>query len=116
MFRFEQLDIWRDSIKFTNDIYAICKIFPKEEVFAMCDQLKRASVSISSNIAEGSGSSSNKDFKNYLSISTKSVFEVVSLLTIAKQNRYISDDNFILLYNQAEILTKRIQSFRNSLK
>ncbi|MEK7150477.1 MAG: four helix bundle protein [Patescibacteria group bacterium] len=116
MFRFEQLDIWKESVKFANDIYSICKIFPKEEIFAMCDQLKRASVSISSNIAEGSGSSSNKDFKNYLSISTKSVFEIVSLLTIAKQNRYISDDNFKILYNQAEILTKRIQSFRNSLK
>lgn len=99
MFRFEQLDIWKDSV-----------------MFAMCDQLKRASVSISSNVAEGSGSSSNKDFKNYLSISIKSIFETVNLLIIAKQNKYISDVSFDVLYKRAEIMTKRIQSFRNSLK
>ena len=116
MFRFEQLDIWKDAIRFSSDIYSVCKIFPKEELFAMCDQLKRASVSISSNIAEGSGSSSNKDFKNYLSISTKSIFEVISLLTIARQNKYISDADFEAFYDKAEILTKRIQAFRNSLK
>ncbi|MDP3729859.1 MAG: four helix bundle protein [bacterium] len=114
-FRFEGLEIWKESVGFSKTIYVITKSFPKEEILSLVDQLKRASVSISANIAEGSGSVSNKDFKNYLSIAIKSVFEVVSLLAIAEQNTYILNKDFIQLRSEAEVLVKRIQAFRNSL-
>ncbi len=114
-FRFEGLDIWKESIQFSKNIYVITKSFPKEELFSLTDQLKRASVSVSANIAEGSGSASNKDFKNFLSIAIKSVFEIVSLLAIAEKNNYISNKDFVGLHNETEVLVKRIQAFRNSL-
>ena len=89
---------------------------PKEELYALGDQLRRAAVSISANIAEGSGSNSVKDFRNYLNVSVKSMLEVVSLLAVAEKNDYISSGKFDELRNKAEILVKRIQAFRNSLK
>ena len=116
MFRFEHLEIWKDAINFSGKVYAALSKFPKEEMYALCDQLRRAVVSISANIAEGSGSSSEKDFKNYLSIAIKSTFEVVSLFAIALQNRYITNQEFDLLHRDAEVLAKRIHAFRNSLK
>ena len=115
MFRFESLLIWKAAIGFSKDVYKLTKELPKEEIFALGDQLRRASVSISANIAEGSGSSTTKDFKNYLSISIKSSLEVVSLLMIAKENDYISEQQLSVLYNQAEILIKQIRAFKNSL-
>lgn len=115
MFRFENLLIWKSAISFSQNIYTFVRKLPKEEVFGLSDQLRRASVSISANIAEGTGSSSNKDFKNYLSISTKSLIEVVSLLAVAKENGYISKDEFDRLYVEAELLVKQIRAFRNSL-
>lgn len=93
MFRFEQLDIRNDALRCARNVYAVVRQFPKEEIFALADQLRRAVISISANIAEGSGSASNRDFKNYLSIAIKSVFEVVSLLAAAEQNRYVSQKN-----------------------
>ena len=115
MFRFEQLDIWNDALRFARNVYAAIREFPKEEMFALADQLRRAVISISANIAEGSGSASNRDFKNYLSIAIKSTFEVVSLLAAAEQNCYISQKAFHLLRGEAEVLVKRIQAFRNSV-
>ena len=115
MFRFERLDIWNEAISFARKMYACTRTFPQIEVFALADQLRRATVSISANIAEGSGSSSSKDFRNYLNISIKSIYEVVSLLAIAKNNEYISEREFQDLREEAERLTKRTRAFRNSL-
>lgn len=116
MFRFENLEIWKEAINFSNNIYKSLHNFPVEEKFALADQLRRAAISISANIAEGSGSISDKDFANYLNIATKSVFEVVSLITSARDMKYISDMDFKKIHDEAEVLAKRIQAFRNSLK
>lgn len=89
--------------------------FPKVETFALADQLRRAVVSISNNIAEGSGGT-KKDFSNYLDIATKSALETVNCLHIAKELGYIKTDEEILLYNQAELLVKKVRAFKNSLK
>ncbi|MBI2406255.1 MAG: four helix bundle protein [Candidatus Harrisonbacteria bacterium] len=115
MFRFEQLDVWKDALQFARRVYALLRKFPKEELFALADQLRRAVVSISANIAEGSGSNSHRDFRNYLGIAIKSTFEVVSLLAVAEQNGYVTTETFEQLRGEAEILVKRIQALRNSL-
>lgn len=114
-FRFEHLQIWKDSILFTKQIYEITKLFPREELFALTDQLKRSASSISANIAEGSGSSSKKDFSHYLDISIKSINESVSHLELAKELKYINDMQKIDLYDKAEILVKKIQAFRKTI-
>jgi len=114
-FRFENLDIWKDSNNFVDKIYKISKKFPREELFSLTDQMKRSASSVSANIAEGSGSSSKKDFSHYLDISTKSIYETISHLYLAKQQNYISDKTRQELYLEAEVLVKKIQSFKKWL-
>lgn len=115
-FRFEQLDIWKESNLYVSKIYKITRSFPSEEKFGLTDQLRRSASSISANIAEGSGSSSKKDFTHYLDISIKSSYETVSHLYLAKQLNYLSEKDRISLYEEAEILVKKIQSFKNWLR
>lgn len=79
-FRFENLEIWKFSIVFTSKIYQITRNFPSQELFSLVDQLRRAASSIAANIAEGSGSSTTKDFVRYLDIAIKSCYETVSHL------------------------------------
>ena len=115
-FKFENLEIWKDSNQFVKNIYKITKKFPRDELFALTDQLRRSASSISANIAEGSGSSSKKDFTHYLDISIKSIYETVSHLYLAKDQGYLLEKDLLSLYNKAEVLVKRIQAFKSWLK
>ncbi len=116
MFRFEKLDIWKSAIQYASDIYSLTSKFPRQELFSLTDQLRRCSSSVAANIAEGSGSSSNKDFAHYLDISIKSTYESVSHLQIAKEQGYISEEERLAHYEKAEILAKRIRAFKYTLK
>lgn len=115
MFKFEKLEIWKESIHFSKKIYKITFSFPRSEQFTLSDQFRRSSSSIPANIAEGSGSSSKKDFSRYLDIAVKSIFETISHLYLAKELNYISEMSLKDLYNDAEILVKRINSFKKWL-
>ena len=90
--------------------------FPKNELFGLISQFRRAAVSISNCIAEGSGSSSNKDYRNFLDIAVKSALEIASMLFLAERLNYISLQQKLDIYNQTEILIKQIRAFKNSLK
>ncbi|HSA83857.1 MAG TPA: four helix bundle protein [Patescibacteria group bacterium] len=114
-FRFEQLQIWQDAISFTNSIYTITKTFPPAERFSLVDQLRRAASSIAANIAEGSGSSSKKDFSHFLDIAIKSTYETVSHLVIAKEQKYISIESYNEFYELADRLSRKIRAFKSSL-
>ncbi len=115
-FRFEKLDIWNASVQYAKNIYIITNKLPKTELFGLISQLKRASLSISSNIAEGSGSTTINDFTHYLDISIKSTTETVSQLLFAVEMNYLKDSEINPLYEEGEILIKRIQSFKKSLR
>lgn len=104
MFRFEGLTIWRDANTYAQFLYKLTKKFPKTELFGLGDQLRRSGNSIPTNIAEGSGSSSKKDFCNFLNISIRSLFETVSLLFRAHQEKLISDHEKKTGYEWAERL------------
>jgi len=114
MFRFETLDIWKSSITYGKRLYCVANTFPKSETFALADQLKRAAVSVSNNIAEGSGGT-NKDFANFLTISIKSILETVNILKFAESVEYIKIEKREELYKEAETLIRRITAFKNSL-
>src|SRR5258708_5879683 len=101
MFRFEELDIWKLSIQYAKDIYKTTESFPKSELFGLSLQIKRAVLSISSNIAEGSGSSTIKDYCNYLDIAIKSCKETVSQLLFAQEMDYIDEQTTGKLYADA---------------
>ena len=89
---YKDLLIWQKGIKIVILVYQLVKSFPKEEIYALTSQLKRASVSIPSNIAEGYGRNSDKSFSHFLDISRGSLFEIETQLIIAKELGFISDD------------------------
>lgn len=96
MFTYETLEIWKLAVIFAKEIYQVTGKFPKSEVYGLANQLRRAVVSISANIAEGSGATGNKDKLNYLNIAIKSALEVTSELQIAFELDYL-DQKFVKL-------------------
>ena len=116
MFRFETLDIWKDAADYAVEIFQYTETIPNQYRFSLGDQLNRAGLSPSNNIAEGSGSESERDFRNFLNIAVRSVYEVVSALTVAKKKKLISENLYNKLYQDGELLAKRIRAFRKTLR
>ena len=116
MFSYESLDIWKLSVEYAKKIYIITLNFPKSELYGLVSQLRRAVVSISSNIAEGSGATSLKDKLNYLDIAIKSALETTSEIEIAYELEFISRETRDELYKDAEIIIRKIRSFKAFLK
>ncbi|MFC1807434.1 four helix bundle protein [Candidatus Omnitrophota bacterium] len=116
MFRFEELDIWKLAIEYADKVYDLANKLPADEKYNLIIQLKKATLSISNNIAEGSGTATSRNFSSFLDISVASAFETINLLHFAKIRRYITEEEKQVLYQKAEILVKRIRAFKNSLK
>lgn len=112
---FRKYEIWQKGVDIADKIYDICDNFPKFEMFALADQLRRASVSISSNIAEGASRKSPAEFAHYLQISIGSTFEVETQLLIAKKRKYITEEDYTLLVNDLQSLERQINSFISKL-
>ena len=115
MFNFEKLEVWQKVIDFADLVYSTTQAFPAEERFGLTNQMRRASVSISSNIAEGSSRTSKNDFTRFLEIATGSVFEVVSQAFISRRQGLINEARFKLLYAAAEERSKMLSGLRRSL-
>lgn len=96
-YRFEDLEVWKIGMKIIHEVYKITKKFPKEELFALTNQVKRAVVSIVLNITEGSGQPTPKGFSVYLHRSKSSVLECVACIKVAIQERFISEEDVKLL-------------------
>lgn len=114
---YKDLLIWQKGISITNLVYTLLKSFPNEEMYALTSQLKRSTVSIPSNIAEGFGRNSVKSYLNFLKISRGSLFELETQLIIAENQNYIQN---IELYNKIMGLIieegKMINSYINKLE
>ena len=115
MFRFEQLEIWQLAITYGSKLYGFANTLPKEELFGLSSQLKRAAVSISNNIAEGSGGTTNRDFSHFIDIAIKSSLETVSLLQFCKEREFIEDKLLISLYKDSEMLIRKMNAFKKTL-
>ena len=115
MFRFEKLDVWKKAIAFAENVYGITRSFPDDERFGLTNQMRRASVSVSSNIAEGSGRSSDKDFARFVEIGYGSVLEVVSQGFVAKGQLFMNETNFQGIYDQADELARMLSGLKSSL-
>lgn len=115
-FRFEKLEVWKESVKFVNEIYSISNKFPKEEQFGIISQLNRAAVSVSLNIAEGEGRNSDCDLSRFIQISIGSLYEVVTILYICRDQKYINKEQFDKLYIRCEEISKMLHGFKNYLK
>ena len=113
---FHKLGIWQRSHKLALDIYKVSKAFPKEEIFGITSQIRRAASSIPTNIAEGCGRSSNKDFAHFLQISIGSASEVEYELLLAHDLEYLNDETFNKLTSETIAIRKMINSYQSELK
>lgn len=114
MFRFEELEIWRLAVNYGENCYDIASRFPVHEKYSLSDQLRRAAISISNNIAEGSVFA-EKEFSKFLRISIGSALETVNIINFARDYNYINTEEKDNMYEQAEKLIRKIRSFINSL-
>ena len=115
MFNFEKLDVWQKAIDFADLVYNSTRNFPSAERFGLTNQMRRAAVSISSNIAEGTSRMSPTGFKRFVEIATGSVFEVISQAFIGKRQGLLSPDAFSSLYSAAEEVGRMLSGLRKSL-
>jgi len=114
---YKDLLIWQKGIILVVKVYKLVKTFPQEELYALTNQIKRASVSIPSNISEGYGRNTDKSFSHFLDIARGSLFELETQLIIAKELEFITN---IDLYNEVLLLiteeSKMINAFSKTLK
>ena len=112
MFNFEKLEVWQKAIEFAGDVYRITKAFPADERFGLTNQMRRAAVSISSNIAEGTSRNSRIDHARFVEIATGSVFEVVSHAFLSKRLGLLTEEDFQLLYSAANDQSRMLSGLR----
>lgn len=115
IFGFENLAAYQRAMDLVDKVYDLMKGLPAEERYALCDQLRRAVVSVPSNIAEGMGRLSGKEQVRFIEISYGSLMEVYCQLTIAKRRHYISEEVFKDLASEIENIAKPLSGLRNSL-
>ena len=112
---YEKLEIWRDGIELVKDIYAITLKFPKDEVYGLTSQLRRAAVSVPANIAEGHGRGTKKDFRQFLYITKGSLQELNTLLYVARLLNYIEEATSQRIQFQILSLVRRVSSLIKNL-
>ena len=116
MRNFRNYKIWNESVAFTTEIYKISRTFPTYERYGLGEQLRRASVSIASNIAEGSARESEREFIHFLSISLGSAFEVETQLQIAYNLDYIHHQTLESLLEKVHLIEKQINELISVIK
>ena len=116
MHNYKELKVWREAMDLTISIYSLSSQFPSEERFGLTSQIRRAAVSVSSNISEGSGRNSNGEFKQFLGMANGSLCELETQLIIAKELNFVSDkENLEVLFDQVDHIQKMIFKLKNSL-
>jgi four helix bundle protein len=115
MHKFKELQIWKRSRVFCAEIYNTTSSFPDSEKFGLTNQLRRASVSIPSNIAEGSSRKSNKDFARFLEITLGSVYEIETQLLIAFDLKFLNENELNILNTELNEIIKMISKFKSTL-
>ncbi|WP_231602962.1 four helix bundle protein [Neorhodopirellula pilleata] len=116
MFGFEKLDVWSKSMDLADVVYRLTKDFPDYERFGLANQMRRAAVSVSSNIAEGSSRESKKDFARFIQLAFGSLMEIVSQLHIAQRQGFIPKDEANKLYAQSKEISKMLSGLKRSLE
>lgn len=114
-FGFRDLRVYQNSIELVKNIYKLLESFPSKEQYALSDQLRRASVSVPSNIAEGMSRTSEKEKVHFIEISYGSLMEVLCQIEISKELNYITKEQLVDLENYITIIAKQLSKLRNTL-
>ena len=114
-FKFEKLVIWQKAMDFGEDVFLTSSKFPKDEIYNLISQIRRAVDSIALNIAEGSIGQSNPEFKRFIGYAMRSLAEVVTCLHKAKRRNYILEEEFDIQYAEAFHLMNMMASFKTKI-
>jgi four helix bundle protein len=112
---YRDLVVWQDSIQLAKSIYKLSEKFPKHETYALADQIRRAIVSVPSNIAEGQARKAPGDFRRFLHIALGSLAEVDTQLVLAQEFGYLNSNDVDGLFEQIQVLRKKLYALINSL-
>ncbi|MFC5269535.1 four helix bundle protein [Adhaeribacter terreus] len=115
MHRFKELKVWQEAMELAKAVYATTKLFPTEEKFGLTSQINRAAVSIPSNIAEGSGRGTDKDFAQFLNIALGSAFELETQIILANSFGFIPAENATILLEKTDKTQRMLNSFRMTI-
>lgn len=113
-FSFEKLNVWIDSKELVKSIYLITREFPSEEKFGLTNQLRRASISIASNLAEGTSRNSNKDQAHFSTMAFSSLMEVLNQVIIAKELEFIKEHDYNTIRTDIEKISNKLNALRKS--
>ena len=113
---YRDLEVWKSAVTFVKEIYLVTAQFPPAEIYGLTGQIRRAAVSIPSNIAEGQGRNSGKEFRQFLGIALGSVGEVETQLIIAKEIAYLNVEELNPLLERIDHIRKMLRGLSNSLK
>lgn len=115
MFKFEELRVYKEAVMLVDQIYDLTKVWPKEELFGLTNQFRRAGTSIVLNIAEGS-SRTRKEFRHFLDLSRGSCYECAAILAIARNRGYIQEDIYERFYEYCDKTARMINALKTALK
>ncbi len=115
-FRFQELEIWKRGAAISAELFRLAENLEERRLFRFAEQLRGATLSITNNIAEGSGSASDTDFANFLNMSRRSVFEVANILMILSKDNYLPSETVRKLLSELEEESRMLLAFRRTLK
>jgi four helix bundle protein len=115
-FKFEKLIVWQKALDLTAYVHETTLLFPKDELYILTAQIKRAADSVALNIAEGSTGQSNSEFNRFLGYSLRSYIEVVGCIFIAQKRNIIQEENFNKIYAMCEEILVMINALRKTLQ
>lgn len=114
-FRFQDLEIWKMAIEIADELFNIADQLEKKHLFRFAEQLRGAGMSISNNIAEGSGSTSKKEFSQFLNFARRSTFENANILIILNRRNLVAENLLNALLSKLDILSRKITNFKKTL-
>ena len=114
-FKFEKLRVWQKAIELTDLVYEVTRSFPREEMFGLTSQVRRAAVSVAANIAEGVSRVSAKDRARFFEVSYGSVNEVVTMFHIASRQKIVEADSVKRVRSEADDLCRMLSGLRSSV-
>ncbi|MDX2081626.1 MAG: four helix bundle protein [Terrimicrobiaceae bacterium] len=115
MFNFEKLQVWKEALALADDVYRMTSAFPGDERFGLTTQMRRAAVSISSNLAEGASRHSHADYARFVELASGSLYELVSQSFIASRQSFLAEPERASLCSTAEKVSKMLSGLRNHL-
>jgi len=115
-FRFQDMKIWQLAIEIANELFDIADVLEEKRLYRFADQLRGSGMSMPNNIAEGAGSSSNREFIQFLNVARRSTFENANIVILLQMRNLITQDSLDRLLDKLDYLCRQITNFQDSLK